>query len=77
MSSLLSSPHQTLPIAFITSYGLSVASPGPEFSWMTGLVVTVIQFVRREPAWPFAAGALVLCVVAVGLGGVGYAMAVG
>jgi hypothetical protein len=42
-----------------------------------GLVVTVIQLLRRKPAWPFAVGTLVLCVVAVGLGAVGYAMAVG
>jgi hypothetical protein len=42
-----------------------------------GLVVTVIQLVRRTTAWPFAVGTLVLCVIAVGLGGVGYVMAVG
>jgi hypothetical protein len=42
-----------------------------------GLVVTVIQLYRRKPAWPFAVGTLVLCAVAIGLGGVGYAMAVG
>ena len=44
---------------------------------VVGLVVTVIQLFRRKPAWPFAVGTLVLCGVAVGLGGVGYAMAVG
>jgi hypothetical protein len=44
---------------------------------VVGLVVTVIQLVRRKPAWPFAVGTLLLCAVAVGLGGVGYAMAVG
>jgi len=44
---------------------------------VVGLVLTVIQLVRRKPAWPFAVGTLVLCGVAVGLGGVGYAMAVG
>jgi hypothetical protein len=44
---------------------------------VVGLVVTVIQLYRRKPAWPFAVGALVLCAIAVGLGGVGYAMAVG
>src|SRR3954469_25129193 len=44
---------------------------------IVGLVVTVIQLVRGKTAWPFAVGALVWCVIAVGLGGVGYAMAVG
>jgi hypothetical protein len=44
---------------------------------VVGLVVTVIQLYRRKQAWPFAVGTLVLCAVAVGLGGVGYAMAVG
>ena len=44
---------------------------------VVGLVVTVIQLVRRKPAWPFAVGTLLLCAVAIGLGGVGYAMAVG
>lgn len=44
---------------------------------VVGLVVTVIQLVRRKPAWPFAVGTFVLCAVAVGLGGVGYGMAVG
>ena len=44
---------------------------------IVGLVVSVIQLYRRKPAWPFAVGTFVLCVVAVGLGGVGYTMAVG
>ena len=44
---------------------------------VVGLVMTVTQLVRRRTAWPFAVGALVLCVIAVGLGGVGYAVAVG
>jgi hypothetical protein len=44
---------------------------------VAGLVVTVIQLFRRRPAWPFAVGTFVLCAVAFGLGGVGYAMAVG
>jgi hypothetical protein len=44
---------------------------------VVGLVVTVIQLVRRRPGWPFAVGTLVLCTLAVFLGGVGYAMAVG
>ena len=42
-----------------------------------GLVVTVIRLVRRKPGWPFAVATFVLCAVAVVLGGVGYAMAVG
>jgi hypothetical protein len=42
-----------------------------------GLVVTIIQFVRRKIAWPFAVGALVLCVVVFFIGGVGYVAAVG
>ena len=42
-----------------------------------GLVVTVVQLYRRKPGWPFAVGTFVLCVLAVVLGGVGYAVAVG
>jgi len=42
-----------------------------------GLVVTVVRLYRRQPAWPFAVGTLVLCAVAFGLGIVGYAVAVG
>lgn len=42
-----------------------------------GLVVTVAQLYRRKPGWPFAVATFVLCVLAVVLGGVGYAMAVG
>jgi hypothetical protein len=41
-----------------------------------GLVVTVVQLVRRKPGWPFAVATFVLCTLAVVLGGVGYAMAV-
>jgi hypothetical protein len=41
-----------------------------------GLVVTVVQLVRRKPGWPFAVATFVLCAVAVVLGGVGYALAV-
>jgi hypothetical protein len=41
-----------------------------------GLVVTIVQLVRRKPGWPFAVATFVLCVLAVVLGGVGYAMAV-
>ena len=43
---------------------------------VVGLVVTVVQLVRRKPGWPFAVATFVLCAVAVVLGGVGYALAV-
>lgn len=42
-----------------------------------GLVATVIQLFRRKRGWPFAVATLLLCTLAVFLGGVGYAMAVG
>jgi hypothetical protein len=44
---------------------------------VVGLVVTVVQLVRRKPGWPFAVATFVLCALAVVLGGVGYAMAAG
>jgi hypothetical protein len=44
---------------------------------VVGLVVTVIQLYRRKPGWPFAVATFALCAVAVVLGGVGYAVAVG
>jgi hypothetical protein len=44
---------------------------------VVGLVVTVIQLYRRKRGWPFAVATFALCAVAVVLGGVGYAMAVG
>lgn len=44
---------------------------------MVGMVLTVVQLVRRKPGWPFAVGTLALCVLTVFLGGVGYAAAVG
>jgi hypothetical protein len=44
---------------------------------VVGLVVTVVQLFRRKPGWPFAVATFVLCALAVGLGVVGYAMAVG
>jgi hypothetical protein len=44
---------------------------------VVGLVVTVIQLVRRKPGWPFAVATFGLCVLAVVLGGVGYSVAVG
>jgi hypothetical protein len=44
---------------------------------VVGLVVTVIQLFRRKPGWPFAVATFALCTLAIVLGGVGYAMAVG
>jgi hypothetical protein len=44
---------------------------------VVGLIVTVIQLYRRKPGWPFALGTLGLCSVAIFVGGVGYATAVG
>jgi hypothetical protein len=44
---------------------------------VVGLVATVIQLYRRKPGWPSAVATFVLCALAVVLGGVGYAMAVG
>jgi hypothetical protein len=45
--------------------------------FVVGLVVTVVQLFRRKRGWPFAVATLVLCVTALFVGGVGYAMAVG
>lgn len=44
---------------------------------VAGLVVTVVQLVRRKPGWPLAIATLALCTIAIFCGGVGYAMAVG
>jgi hypothetical protein len=44
---------------------------------LVGLVVTIVQLVRRKLAWPFAVGTLVLCGVICLFGGVGYFAAVG
>jgi hypothetical protein len=57
----------TVGIALLAAFAIGVV----------GLVVTVIQLVRRRPGWPFAVATFVLCALAVVLGGVGYAMAVG
>ena len=53
--------------SLLIAFGIGVA----------GLIVTVIQLYRRKPGWPFAVGTLALCAVAIVLGGVGYATAVG
>jgi hypothetical protein len=42
-----------------------------------GLITTIVQLVRRKRGWPIAVATLVLCAVAVFLGGVGYVVAVG
>ena len=44
---------------------------------VVGLAVTVIRLFRRKPGWPFAVATFALCAVAMALGGVGYAIAVG
>ncbi len=44
---------------------------------LAGITVTIIQLVRRKRAWPFAAGTLTLCVIALCAGVVGYIAAVG
>ncbi|HKP41082.1 hypothetical protein [Mycobacterium sp.] len=54
-------------MALIIAFGIGVV----------GLALTIIQLARRKPGWPFAVGTFVLCAVAIFLGGVGYAAAVG
>jgi hypothetical protein len=44
---------------------------------LAGLVVTIVQPVRRSLAWPFAVGTLVACGVICVFGFVGYLAAVG
>jgi hypothetical protein len=44
---------------------------------VVGLVATIVRLSKRRPAWPFAIATLVLCLIALCLGGVGYAVAVG
>jgi quinol-cytochrome oxidoreductase complex cytochrome b subunit len=44
---------------------------------VVGLVVTIVQLVRRKRGWPFAVATLVLCAIAIFFGGVGYSIAVG
>jgi hypothetical protein len=44
---------------------------------LVGLVVTIVQLVRRSPAWPFAVGTLVLCGMICAFGFAGYFAAVG
>jgi hypothetical protein len=53
--------------ALLAAFGIGVV----------GLVATVIQLYRRKPGWPAAVATLLLCGVAVALGGVGYSIAVG
>ncbi len=44
---------------------------------IVGAVVTIVQLVRRKPAWPFAIGTLLLCGVICLFGTAGYFSAVG
>jgi hypothetical protein len=44
---------------------------------VVGLIVTVVQLIRRKRGWPFATATLVLCAVAFVFGGVAYSAAVG
>jgi uncharacterized membrane protein len=44
---------------------------------VVGLIITVVQLVRRRPGWPFAVTTLGLCAVTIVFGGVGYSAAVG
>jgi hypothetical protein len=44
---------------------------------VAGMVATIIRIVRRRPAWPFAASALVLAVLVLAVGAIGYTAAVG
>lgn len=44
---------------------------------IVGVVLTVVQLVRRKTGWPYAIATLALCALAVFLGGVGYTAAVG
>ncbi|OBG41635.1 hypothetical protein [Mycolicibacter heraklionensis] len=44
---------------------------------LAGTVVTVVRLVRRNPAWPFAVGTLVLTAAACAVGIGGYLAAVG
>jgi hypothetical protein len=53
--------------ALLVAFGLGVI----------GLVVTVSQLYRRKPGWPFAIATFALCAVALAVGVVGYASAVG
>ena len=44
---------------------------------LVGMIVTIVQLVRRKLAWPFAVGTFVLCVVVLFFGGMAYSAAVG
>jgi hypothetical protein len=59
----------------VTAVGLSVIVA--VVVGLVGLVVTIVQLVRRSPAWPFAVGTLLLCGVICAFGFAGYFAAVG
>ena len=44
---------------------------------LIGAVLTIVQLIRRVPAWPFAVATLGLCALALVAGGIGYDSAVG
>ncbi|MGV0606716.1 hypothetical protein [Mycolicibacterium sp. XJ1904] len=44
---------------------------------VAGLIVTVVQLVRRERGWPFALGTFGLCLATLIVGGFFYTLAVG
>jgi hypothetical protein len=44
---------------------------------VVGLTATIVALRRRTRSWPFAIATFVLCLIALVLGGVGYAVAVG
>lgn len=44
---------------------------------LTGIVLTIVALARRNTAWPFAVGTLMLCVLVLFSGAVAYSLAVG
>lgn len=69
-------PPQTCSVdGAVTAVGTAVVAAAAIA--LVGFAITVVQLVRRKPAWPFALGTFVLCAVAFALGGIGYDAAVG
>jgi uncharacterized BrkB/YihY/UPF0761 family membrane protein len=44
---------------------------------LAGMAATIVRLSRRRPAWPFALGTLVVAVIVLAAGAVGYSVAVG
>jgi hypothetical protein len=44
---------------------------------VAGAVLTIVQLIRRAPGWPFAIATLLMCVITLAAGGLGYTAAVG